>query len=232
MRLGIHDPLSVREARDGDLISYPGPRRRHLVARALELGSSHVGIFAEVNGVASVIEVGPTGVRARPVADILERFDEVILLELPVDDGATRRVAGIARRRLDDRVYYAPALARLIYLWSNFRAVDHWAVRPLARLLYPVVASVGMLFGVYRSTCSGFVQEVLEAAGVDETLGLRLDRPVGSCPHVSRHRGRWARLVSPSDFFASPKVRRFRLDRVVDAVPAELIGKGATCVRT
>jgi hypothetical protein len=155
-----------------------------------------------------VIEVGPAGIRARPIAEVLERFDEVTVLELPADEGAVRRVADVARQRLEDRVFYAPALARLVYLWSNFRAVDHWAVRPLAALLYPVVAIGATVLGAYRSTCSGFVQEVLEAAGVDETLGLRFDRRPGSCASVRRHRGRWARIASPSDFFESPRVRR------------------------
>ncbi|MEM7091545.1 MAG: hypothetical protein AAF567_00975 [Actinomycetota bacterium] len=208
-----NSPVALREVREGDLISYPGPPRRHSVAKALGLPSSHVGIYALVDGCPSVIEVGLSGVRARPMVEVLETFEDIEVLVLPVDDRGAESIVDEARTRLDTRMWYSMGLGRLTYLWANVRAVDHYAVRPLARLAFPVVALAAIALGAWRTTCTGFVCQVLESTGHWDSLGLRFDRPVGSSPSPRPHRGMSAFLCGPSDYAASPVVRRVPVQR-------------------
>lgn len=200
--------------REGDLISYPGPPRRQQLAEFFGVGTAHVGVAAVVDGKMSVVEIDYSGCRRRALGAVIRHYNKVELLRLPICDHEAARIAEKARRGLSSDVKYAHDLARFGFIWANFRSIDHRFIEPAARALFPLAASIAWALGRRKTTCSGFVYQILEETGSAAQLPMRFDSALPTKPGRAsrRHRGWMSHLCSPGDIWcAIPAANRWQL---------------------
>ena len=146
---------------------------------------------------------------------IVRHYPKVQLLRLPACDHEAKRVADRALAGLKEKRPYAFSLARFGFVWANLRSLDHPHAETWSRALFPIAAVIGWVLGRGRTTCSGFVYEVLDDCGLASRLPLRFDRALPTSQLGAprwRHAGWRSHLCSPADFWcAFPSDERFVL---------------------
>lgn len=206
----------------------PGPPRRQTFVDAFQIGWAHVLWIAEIEGRPHIIEFGLKGCKARPLVDVVRYYGRIEVGRLDVRPDLITAIDESARAALAGSVPYAPQLAGMTYAWSFFRSIDHDSIRWWSRVLFPIATVVGWWAGRGAETCSTFIHNLLDDAGVIDQMDIRLDRVLpGGDRSVERrpHARMTSRLVSPSDFWCSPRIvdraviTEVELDRLV-TVPA------------